>query len=172
MGQKGIVRPMADESDLPEDFERPPSFFPYEDGDSPSSEDYGEPVEVTVEGVYFAESKGDVQRFVLLTDGSRKLPISIGGFEAAAIRYPLEDAKPDRPMTHDLMRGLIERLGGHIERIVIDDIWNKTYYAKIHLRQGNETSEIDCRPSDAIALALRYGSPIYVCDGILDQGFE
>jgi bifunctional DNase/RNase len=164
---------MAEE--LPDEsgeFEKPPSFFPYDD-ESPIEEhpgDYGDPVEVQVEAVFMAQSGNDIQRFVLLSDGERKLPIVIGPFEATAITLALEGQQPDRPMTHDLMRTMIERLDARIDRIVIDDLWGSTYYAKIYLSHDDEESEIDSRPSDAIALAIRFEAPIYVADGILDQG--
>lgn len=157
----------------PEDMEKPPSFFPIGDSDEPPTDiDLGEPVEVVVEGVFFTESPGNVQRFVLLSDGSRKLPILIGGFEAMAINLPLDGMQPDRPMTHDLIRSLIERLGATVERVLIDDIWSKTYYAKLYISQGKNEMEVDCRPSDAIALALRAEAPIFVRDGILNQTAE
>lgn len=163
---------MAEQQEGPEEFNQPPSFFPYDElADLPPG-DLGEPVEVSVEGVFFAESDPNPQRYVLLTDGDRRLPILIGLFEATAITVALEDAQSDRPMTHDLMRALIDRLAGKVEKIVIDDVFNKVYYAKIFLQHNGETSEIDCRPSDAIALALRTDSPIFVRQGIMSQGFE
>lgn len=163
---------MAEHQEGPEEFDQPPAFFPYDElGDLPST-DLGEPVEVSVEGVFFAESDPNPQRYVLLTDGERRLPILIGLFEATAITVALEDSQSDRPMTHDLMKVLLERMDGRVEKIIIDDVWNKVYYAKIHLNHSGEVSEIDCRPSDAIALALRTESPIFVRQGIMSQGFE
>ncbi len=155
-----------------EEFETPPPFFPYGDEEAPAlrEEDLGDPVEVQVEGVFSAESNGFIQRFVLLTDGEPKLPILIGGPEATSISYSLEGTQPDRPMTHDLMKVIIERLNGTLLRIILDDIWNKTYYAKLYIQSGEEELEIDSRPSDAIGLALRFNAPIYVLDGIMDQG--
>ncbi len=166
---------MPDErDDDQESFEKPPAFFPYDTGEEPliASEDLGEPVEVTIEGVFFAESNGLVQRFVLLSDGDRKVPIIIGGFEATSISMPLEGNQPDRPMTHDLLKVLMERLDGNLQRVVIDDIWNKTYYAKLYIEKDGEEIEIDSRPSDAIALALRWNCPIFVSDGIMERGGE
>lgn len=163
---------MEDErQEEPEDLDRPPSFFPYEDetlGVEPAL-DPGEPVEVKVEAVFAAQSGQNIQRFVLLSDGTRKLPIVIGGFEASAITYPLEGQQPDRPMTHDLMRNLLERLGGVVKQVLIDDLWGSTYYAKIVMEHNGEEMVIDSRPSDAIALAIRVDAPIFVADGILDQ---
>jgi len=109
---------------------------------------------------------------VLLSDGDRKVPILIGPFEAQAITLPLDGAQPDRPMTHDLIRTIIDRLGWSLARVIIDDLWSATYYAKLHLHQGNNEIEIDCRPSDAIALAVRFDAPILVAEGILDAAGE
>lgn len=150
-------------------FEKPPSFFPYDDEPEVAEkpESYGVPVEVRVEGVYIHQDGDDIQRFVLLTDGFRQLPIIIGLPESHAIAVPLDGIKPDRPMTHDLMASLLERLGAEIERIVIDDLWGTTYYAKIYMVHAGTTHEIDSRPSDAVALAIRVGAPIFVADGIL-----
>ncbi len=161
-----------DMPDEPEDLDRPPAFFPYEP-ETPEAHEgasFGEPVEVQVEAVFAAQAGDQVQRFVLLSDGERKLPIVIGPFEAQAISLPLEGAQPDRPMTHDLVHNLLERLDARIDRVVIDDIWNTTYYAKIYIRRGKEELEIDSRPSDAIALAVRFDAPIYVADGIMQHG--
>ncbi len=157
--------------DDPGEYEKPPPFFPY-DENSPIEEhpgDYGEPVEVQVEAVFMAQTGEQVQRFVLLSDGERKLPIVIGPFEATSITLALEGQHPDRPMTHDLMKSIIERLDTRVERIVIDDLWGSTYYAKIVFSKDGEEMEIDSRPSDAIALAVRFEAPIYVAEGILEQ---
>ena len=166
---------MPDErDDDQEGLDMPPAFFPYEPGEEPAvpSDDLGEPVEVSVEGVFLVERNGSVQRFVLLSDGDRKVSITIGQFEAASISLPLEGTQPDRPNTHDLMKVLLERLDGSLLRVVIDDIWNGTYYAKIYVETNGEELEIDSRPSDAIALALRWNAPIYIVDGILERGAE
>ena len=166
---------MPDErDDDQEGLDTPPAFFPYEEGEEPiiRSDDLGEPIEVTVEGVFIVERNGSVQRFVLLSDGDRKVSITIGAFEAASISLPLEGSQPDRPNTHDLMKVLLERLDGNLHRIIIDDIWNGTYYAKIYVEANGEELEIDSRPSDAIALALRWNAPIFICEGILDRGVE
>ncbi|MCE9557453.1 MAG: bifunctional nuclease family protein [Armatimonadetes bacterium] len=164
---------MADErdDDQPEELDKPPSFFPYGEEELEPIED--EPIEVTVEGVYLAESQGNVQRFVMLADDSgRRFHIVIGLFEASAISYSLDGQQPDRPMTHDLLKIVIERLGGSLVRVLIDDIWTSTYYAKLYLLIDNEEVEIDSRPSDAIALALRFNVPVYVSPQIFDHAAE
>lgn len=159
--------------DPPEDLNEPPPFFPLEPNGVPREPaSLGELVEVNIEGVYAAETNGSISRFVLVTDGDRRLPILIGPYEAQAISLPLEGTRPDRPMTHDLIRNLLDRLDATIDRIVIDDLWNTTYYAKLYLKKGKEEIEIDARPSDAIALAVRFDAPIFVSDGILQSGIE
>jgi bifunctional DNase/RNase len=93
----------------------------------------------------------------------------IGAFESQAIQQKLEGVQPERPMTHDLIRNIITRVGGEVDRIVIDDFWNAIYYAKIYVLANGEEIEIDARPSDAVAIAIRFGAPIYVADAILDM---
>lgn len=152
-----------------DDFDRPPSFFPYRDDDERVRGDMGEPVAVRIEGVFRGAVDAQVQHLVILSDGDRRLPISIGPFEALAIMLPIDGTQSDRPMTHDLLRAVIDRLGATLERVLIDDLWNTTYYAKLYLRRGEEEMELDCRPSDAIALAVRFEAPIYVSEGILEK---
>jgi bifunctional DNase/RNase len=161
------------EGEGPDNLNEPPSFFPL-DSSAPLREpgNMGELIEVQIEGIYAADAGGNTSRFVLVSDGERKLPILIGGFEATAITLPLEGQKPDRPLTHDLIRNILERLDTRLDRVVIDDLWSGIYYAKLYLRSGKEEVEIDARPSDAIALAVRFDAPIYVADAILDQGME
>ena len=160
---------MPDElPDEPEGFDRPPSFFPYDEREQDDvPHESGELVRVEIEGVFAAESNGNVQRFVILTDGDRKLPIHIGPFEAQAISYPLESSQPDRPLTHDLLKNILDRVELAIDRVVIDDLWSTTFYAKLYIRFSDEELEIDSRPSDAIALAVRAQAPIYVAEQIL-----
>lgn len=162
---------MADDrSEGPDDLEKPPSFFPYnaEDPIEPAIEP-GVPVEVRVKGAYAVQNGGAIQHFVLLTDGERDLPISIGGFEAYSISLKLDGVKPDRPISHDLTKIIMEKLGAKLERIVIDDLFGATFYAKLFVTTANEEISIDSRPSDAIALALRFECPIFVSDTILEQ---
>ncbi|MCW5946941.1 MAG: bifunctional nuclease family protein [Fimbriimonadales bacterium] len=149
-----------------DDFEEPPSFFPRElNGRSLS----GEPVKVEVEGVYSHEESGTIHRYVRLLDSNgRELPIAIGPFEAMAIHIALSGASITRPLTHDLLKLVIEKMDGILDRAVIDDLWNSTYYAKLYVVADGQELEIDCRPSDAIAVALRMEAPIYVIDSILE----
>ncbi|MGV3616934.1 MAG: bifunctional nuclease family protein [Fimbriimonas sp.] len=158
----------------PENLDEPPSFFPYDGtGPRPEPTEPVELIEVQIEGVFAAENGGQISRFVLVSDGERKLPILIGPFEAQAIQLVLEGTRPDRPMTHDLIRNMLDRIEATIDRVVIDDFWNTIYYAKLYVRQqGGEEVEIDARPSDAIALAVRFDAPIFVADSILDAAME
>ncbi len=157
----------------PEDLNEPPPFFPQEfAGPERVPGEMGELIECSIDGVYAVENSGSVSRFVLLTDGKRRLPILIGPFEAQAISLPLDGMRPDRPMTHDLIKNIVDRLEGDVDRIVIDDLWNTIYYAKVYVRKGEEEMEIDARPSDAIALAVRFEAAIFVAEGILDSASE
>jgi hypothetical protein len=103
-------------------------------------------------------------------DGNRRLPIIIGQFEAQAIALELEGIKPPRPLTHDLLKTVIDNLGASVVEVIISDLVENTFIAKIILDISSLTNEIDARPSDAIALAIRTGSPIYVADTVLEQG--
>ncbi len=95
------------------------------------------------------------------------LPIWIGVFEANAIAMEIEKAVPQRPMTHDLLKNVIAQLGASVERVVITDLIDSTFYAIIVLDVGGEKVIVDSRPSDAIALALRTDSPIFVAEQVL-----
>jgi len=102
------------------------------------------------------------------SDSRRYLPIWIGPFEADAIQMALEGTQPHRPMTHDLALRLIEPLGGTVQHIVINRIAEATFYAEITLVANGQTHVIDARPSDAIALAVRNGAPIFVARAVFD----
>lgn len=111
---------------------------------------------------------------VILKDleGKRHLPILIGPFEATAIALALEGTQVPRPLSHDLMKSVIESLKARVDRIVIHDIQENTFFAKVVLESTVGPLEIDARPSDSIALALRTGSPIYVSDQIILEESE
>ena len=102
------------------------------------------------------------------SDGQRMLPIWVGVFEANAIALQLEAVQTPRPMTHDLMKNLLEEMGASIERVVVCDLRENTFYATIYLRTNQRTISIDSRPSDAIALALRTKSPILVEESVIE----
>jgi hypothetical protein len=97
------------------------------------------------------------------------LPIWVGIFEANAIALQLEQIETPRPMTHDLLRSVIDQLGTAVVDVAVTDLRDATFYAVINLRRGEEVVSVDARPSDAIALALRAGAPIYVEQGVIDR---
>ena len=101
-------------------------------------------------------------------DGDRVLPIWVGIFEANAIALQIENVATPRPMTHDLLRNIITDLDGQVDRVVVSDLKDNTFYAIIHLTVRGERVAIDARPSDAIALALRTRSPILVEENVID----
>ncbi|HVC15549.1 MAG TPA: bifunctional nuclease family protein [Acidimicrobiales bacterium] len=103
------------------------------------------------------------------TDGEgRTLPIFIGTPEAAAIAYALQGVAMPRPMTHDLIRDLLTSLDVAVERVVITELRSSTYFAELQLRRGEDRSVVSSRPSDAVAVAVRTGSPLYVADDLMD----
>jgi len=106
---------------------------------------------------------------VILKDleGKKYLPILIGPFEATAIALALEGTPVPRPLSHDLMRSIIQTLKAKVARIVIHDIQENTFYAKVVLESNGGTLEVDARPSDSIALALRTNAPIFVSERIV-----
>ena len=101
--------------------------------------------------------------------GQRVLPIWVGVFEANAIHLQIEGIQPPRPMTHDLLKTMIHELGGQVERIVVCDLKENTFYATLHVRSERGALAVDARPSDAIALALRTGARIFVEDAVIQN---
>lgn len=107
---------------------------------------------------------GDAQLIVVKeADGERRFPISIGFFEAAAIDRRIKQIPIPRPMTHELLRNVIVEMGGHLERVVICDLAGGTFFAKLVIDVDGQEVEVDCRPSDGIALAVADDTPLY-CD--------
>lgn len=108
---------------------------------------------------------------VILRDAEDRsfLPIWVGVFEANAIALQLEGVRTPRPMTHDLLRQTIRQLDGTVERVVITKLHENTFYAEIHLTVGGRSVVVDSRPSDAIALALRSSSPVFVEESVLEK---
>ena len=110
------------------------------------------------------------QRVVILRvkESNRYLPIWIGPSEADSIAVKLQDVDVPRPLTHDLLRSVIDTLGATVSRIVVSDLNNDTFYAKIVLQHNGTTTEVDSRPSDAIALAVRAEAPIFADDSVVE----
>ena len=102
-------------------------------------------------------------------EGQRVLPIWVGIFEANAIALQMENISTPRPMTHDLLRHVIEDLGGTVTKIVIADLRDNPFFALIHVQTATDSLAIDARPSDAIALALRAQAPIFVEESVIDN---
>ncbi len=102
-------------------------------------------------------------------NGLRRLPIVIGGFEAQAIAVALERMQPSRPLTHDLMKNFMNAFAVDMQEIVINDLQEGIFYSKLVCTTDNDTVEIDSRTSDALALAVRFGCPIYTYDHILES---
>jgi bifunctional DNase/RNase len=102
------------------------------------------------------------------TDAGRVLPIFIGPPEAQAIALAMDNIETPRPMTHDLFKNVLEDLGAVLERVVVTDLQDKTFFAELHLNQGGAARTISSRPSDAIALAVRFGATIFAAEAVLD----
>ncbi|MCM2313707.1 MAG: bifunctional nuclease family protein [Thermoanaerobaculia bacterium] len=102
-------------------------------------------------------------------DDSTLLPIWVGVFEANAIALKLENYETPRPMTHDLLKGILGAMDAKVIRVVVNELRDSTFFARIVLSVGGNESEVDARPSDAIALALRVDAPIFVDQSVLDQ---
>jgi len=102
-------------------------------------------------------------------DNQRALPIWVGPVEANAIALQIENVAPPRPMTHDLLRNLLEELGATLQRVVISDLQDSTFYAYLQLERGGEVIFVDARPSDALALSLRTRAPVFVEERVLDR---
>lgn len=105
-------------------------------------------------------------------DGERSFPIVIGLFEATSIDRRVKGLVAPRPLTHDLIASVVEQLGGEVQDIVISDLQEHTYYAKLRIRQQGELIEVDCRPSDAIAVAVTAKVPIYVSEDVLGEAMD
>ncbi len=139
------------------------------DGHARESEDLREMIELEVYSVLY--SLLSRHRVVLLkeTQGERFLPIWIGQHESEAIAMHLQGAMVPRPLTHDLLRSVIMQLGGQLDYVLINDLVNGTFFAQLAISSGDALTFIDSRPSDAIALAVRMGAPIYAEPDVLTK---
>lgn len=125
-----------------------------------------EKIQVDILGLSTSPASGGAYALILKeVSGNRRLPIIIGAFEAQSIALEMEGIKPPRPLTHDLMKSILESLGADLEEIVISELRDGTFFAKLNF----DSQEIDARPSDAIALAVRFGAPIFVSDKVMDE---
>lgn len=125
-----------------------------------------ERIQVDILGLSTSPASGGAYALILKeVNGNRRLPIIIGAFEAQSIALEMEGVKPPRPLTHDLIKSILDSLGSELAEITISELRDGTFYAKLNL----DSQEIDARPSDAIALAVRYGAPIFVSDKVMDE---
>lgn len=125
--------------------------------------------------VWRVEPHSPAQFLLILVDERQQiLPMSIGLCEAVSIQSVMRGDKASLRLdnTHDLLGNLILRLGGKLSKVVIDDIWKKVYFAKLHITLNGETLAVDSRPSDAIAIALRMGAPLYATELVLAAANE
>ena len=123
-------------------------------------------VQVDILGLSTNPASGGAYALILKeVNGTRRLPSIIGASEAQSIALEMEGIKPPRPLTHDLMKNIIGAFGGELREIIIDELREGTFYAKISI----DSQVIDSRPSDAIALAVRYGAQIYVAAAVMDE---
>jgi len=127
---------------------------------------------IKLEILGLSSSQSQTGSFALVlgeTEGNRRLPIIIGMFEAQAIAIEIEKIIPNRPMTHDLFKSFANSFHFHVEEIVISDLKEGVFFAKIICTDGLKKTEVDARPSDAIAIGLRFDSPIYTYESILAE---
>lgn len=127
-------------------------------------------IQVDIIGLSTSPSSGGAYALVLgEVDGNRRLPIIIGAFEAQAIALELEKIQPPRPMTHDLLRDTFDAVDIDVFEVVIDELREGTFFAKVRYRYNGEEQQLDSRPSDAVALAVRVDAPIFVAPEVLDE---
>ena len=126
-------------------------------------------IEMTIKGLMIDPITN--MPIIILRDqeGQRVLPIWVGVFEANAIALQIENVQTPRPMTHDLLKNVIDDLRGQVDRIVVSELKENTFYARIHMTSEGRALEVDARPSDAIALALRTHSPIFVEETVIQS---
>ena len=130
------------------------------------------PVQMELRRIIISEV--DDHQVIILreVDGERSFPIVIGIFEATSIDRRVRGLQSPRPLTHDLITKTVELMGGEIHDIVISDLKEHTYFAKLRIRKDGELIDVDCRPSDAIALAVTARVPIYVSEDVLGEALD
>jgi len=127
-------------------------------------------IEMEILGLSTSPSSGGAYALILNEKkGNRRLPIIIGTFEAQAIALELESIKPPRPMTHDLLKNIVLSFNSSVQQIFINELSEGTFFAQILYEREDERVELDARPSDAIAVAIRFGAPIFVHPDVLDE---
>ena len=128
-------------------------------------------VELVLNKIKIDENRNEQIIILKEKEGPRYLPVVIGIAEVTAIKLKLSGIEPPRPLTHDLLLRVIESFGGNLKRVLIDRLENSTFFAKLIVEQsaGGQELEIDARPSDSIAVALRAGAPIFANRGVLEE---
>jgi len=127
-------------------------------------------IKMDILGLSTSPSSGGAYALILSEHGgNRRLPIIIGTFEAQAIALELESIKPPRPMTHDLLKNMVLSFNSSVKKVCINDLSEGTFYAQIVYDRDGEEVELDARPSDAIALAIRFGAAIFVAEKVLNE---
>lgn len=126
-------------------------------------------VQVELKRIIIAETSDQQVIYLKEVEGERSFPIVIGSTEALAIDRRLKGQQTPRPQTHELLSDVIEKLAGKLERIVINDLQDHTFFAKLVIRHEGKSIEVDSRPSDAIALGVANNVPIFVAEHVLDQ---
>ncbi len=129
-----------------------------------------EKIELKIVGLSYSQTQSGAYALVLSErNGTRRLPIIIGGFEAQSIAIELEKMKPSRPLTHDLFKAFSDSFGIEVKEVVIYNLVEGVFYSKLICEQNGDSIEIDARTSDAIAIGLRCGSPVYTFEHILSS---
>lgn len=126
-------------------------------------------IEMELSKIIIRETSDHQYIFLREKGGERNFPIVIGYFEAAEINRQVKQMPTPRPMTHELLATTIEQLGGKLEKVTITELKNNTFYARLIVKKGKDTIEIDARPSDAVALATRTKTPIFVDESVIDS---
>lgn len=127
-------------------------------------------VKLKVLGISYSQTQSGAYALILIEeDGERRVPIIIGGFEAQAIVIRLENLEPPRPLTHDLFRSFAEEFNISVTEVMIYKLEEGVFYSKLVCSNGEKELEIDSRTSDAVAISLRFGCPIYIAEEILDK---
>ncbi len=130
------------------------------------------PVQMELRRIIISEI--DDHQVIILkeVEGDRSFPIVIGFFEATSIDRRVKAMPSQRPLTHDLIAAVVDQLGGEIQDIIISDLQEHTYFAKLRIRKDGELVEVDCRPSDAVAVAVTARVPIYVNEEVLGEALD
>jgi bifunctional DNase/RNase len=127
-------------------------------------------IEVTVADIRVDRTSNSPVVLLKERAGSRVLPIWIGPAEANAIAMEMQGMKAQRPLTHDLFKQVLQGLGGELRRVVVSGVKENTYFAELYIHRGDHVFQVDARPSDSIALALRLRAPIFASDQLFDDG--